>query len=284
MKKPLMTVGCEELTNHRKLKIIALGMGMQSTAMYIMSSKNILPRADYAIFADPGAEHPETYQLSEDIAKWAEKNNGIKIIKLKKSLYKDLLSSDIATKHTSVPAFIRNSDGKSTIIRRECTQHYKIDVVKKKIRELHGLKPRQRMKPTELWLGISLDEIQRVKYSQQYNIENIYPLVDKRITRSDCTTFLRKHGFINVKKSACVFCPYTHDKDWKTMKVKYPQEFAKAVKIDKAIRNDLYAVNNYVKTHKTKAYLHRSLKPLSEVDFKENQEELFMCEEGYCGL
>jgi|15BtaG_2_1085339.scaffolds.fasta_scaffold14971_2 hypothetical protein len=284
MKKPLMTIGCEELTNHRKLKIIALGMGMQSTAMYIMSSKNILPRVDYAIFADPGAEHPDTYKLLKDITEWAKKNNGIPIIKLNKSLYKDLLSNHKDTKHTSVPAFIENSDGKSSIIRRECTQHYKIDVVLKKIRELHGLKPRQRMRPTELWLGISVDEIERVKVSRQYNVENVYPLVDKRINRSDCKNLLSKYGFINVKKSACVFCPYTNDRDWKSMKINFPKEFAKAIKVDEAIRNNLYAVNNYIKTHKTKGYLHRSLKPLSEVNFKEDQEELFMCEEGYCGL
>ena len=38
------------------LKIISLGMGVQSTAVYLMSSlKYKLEKADYAIFADPGA-------------------------------------------------------------------------------------------------------------------------------------------------------------------------------------------------------------------------------------
>ena len=42
------------------MKIISLGLGIQSTAMYLMSSLNYIDRADYAIFADPGAELPDT--------------------------------------------------------------------------------------------------------------------------------------------------------------------------------------------------------------------------------
>ena len=43
------------------MKIISLGLGIQSTAMYIMSSLGKIERADYAVFADPGAELPDTY-------------------------------------------------------------------------------------------------------------------------------------------------------------------------------------------------------------------------------
>ena len=40
------------------LKVISLGVGIQSTAVYLMSSIGYkIPRADVAIFADPGAEH-----------------------------------------------------------------------------------------------------------------------------------------------------------------------------------------------------------------------------------
>ena len=49
------------------------------------------------------------------------------------------------------------------MIQRQCTGQYKIQPVVKKVRELHGLKPRQRMPKTEMWLGITLDEIQRMK-------------------------------------------------------------------------------------------------------------------------
>ena len=47
------------------MKVIALGMGMQSTALYLMSSRGQFERADHAIFSDPMSEHPETYKLTK---------------------------------------------------------------------------------------------------------------------------------------------------------------------------------------------------------------------------
>ena len=46
------------------LKVISLGLGVQSTAVYLMSSMGYkLPRADCAIFSDPQAEHYKTYEI-----------------------------------------------------------------------------------------------------------------------------------------------------------------------------------------------------------------------------
>ena len=53
------------------MKIISLGLGVQSTAMYLMSSLGYIDRADYAIFADPGAELPDTYKLWDYLNDWA---------------------------------------------------------------------------------------------------------------------------------------------------------------------------------------------------------------------
>ena len=52
------------------MKVIALGMGMQSTALYLMSSMRQFERADVAIFSDPMSEHPETYKLVDWLLKW----------------------------------------------------------------------------------------------------------------------------------------------------------------------------------------------------------------------
>lgn len=273
MKKPLLTVGCKEI---KKLKIIALGLGMQSTALYLMSSKGIINRADYAIFSDPGAELPDTYQLLKDLQIWQKRNNGIEIIVTKSDLYNDILSDDIKKRDASIPAHVRNLEDQGGMLKRQCTSHYKIEPVYKEIRKLYKLKPKQHMLPTEIWLGISTDEIQRAKTSRQYNVQNIYPLIDFNYDRSDCKKFLSDNGFYNVKKSSCVFCPYKSNRDWKEIKTQYPKEWKKVIKIDAKIRKGLPI--------KAEAFLHRSLRPINEVYLQENQEELFMCEEGYCGL
>jgi hypothetical protein len=55
-------------------------------------------------------------------------------------------------------------------------------------------------------LGISLDEYQRMKQSDVQYIQNQYPLIDKRMTRSDCKQWLLSHGLPIPPRSACVFC------------------------------------------------------------------------------
>ena len=258
------------------MKIISLGLGVQSTALYLMSSLGYTKRADYAIFADPGAELPDTYDLWNYLNVWKERNNGIPLIKKRKSLYADIIKGENSTGHrwASIPAF-GESGG---MIRRQCTKEYKIDVVVKAVRKLHGLKKYQRMKPTEMWLGISLDEIQRMKNSLLYNIEYVYPLIEGRITRSYCQTFLEEHGFNNVQKSSCVFCPYHNNSQWRYIKQNYPNEWKKVIKVDNAIRGSSRRGQD------DKLYLHRTLVPIDKAYLQEDQEDLFMCEEGYCGI
>jgi len=258
------------------MKVISLGLGIQSTAMYMMSSMGLIDRADYAIFADPGAELPDTYKLWDSLSDWADKNEGIPLIKRRKSLYDDIIKGKNSTGHrwASIPAFTESSG----MVRRQCTKEYKIDTVIKEVRKLHRLKKFQRMKPTIMFLGISLDEIQRMKTSSLYNIEYQYPLVDNRITRSDCVRFLEQQSFYNVKKSSCVFCPYHSNIQWKEIKMNYPEEWEKVVEVDEAIRDKSQ------KGKREKLYLHRSLKPINEAYLQEDQEELFMCEEGHCGI
>ena len=260
------------------MTIISLGMGVQSTALYLMSCKGDLPRADYAIFADPGAEHKDTYKMLEWLLDWVDKNNGIPIIINKENnLLKDLLKKQnkYGGRWSAIPAF-GESGG---MMRRQCTADYKIVPVIKSIRKLNNLKPRKRMKPTELWLGISIDEASRMKDSRHYNIKHKFPLIDKYFSRSDCINYFKENGFPTPSKSSCVFCPYHSGSFWKQIKKEDGSAWKISVKVDETIRDlSQHGIND-------KIYLHPSLKPLDEVDFNENQLEMFDNEcEGHCGL
>jgi hypothetical protein len=258
------------------MKIISLGLGVQSTAMYFLSSVNMIERADYAVFADPGAELPRTYEILEMLQDWAKYNNGIPIhVTNERNLLQDIMKAQNSrgVRLASIPAFTESGG----MIMRQCTGEYKIQPVIKKVRELHGLKPRQRMPKTEMWLGITLDEIQRMKISQLPRINYIYPLIEQRMSRSDCMKTFKRFNFPIPPKSSCVFCPYHSDKNWKEIKEKLPEEWEKCVEIDNTIRDATKKGLN------DKLYLHRSLTPLEKVQFAD-QQELFMCEEGFCGL
>ena len=258
------------------VKIISLGLGVQSTAMYLMSSLGRIDRADHAIFADPGAELPRTYEILEYLEDWAKYNNGIPIhVTSQYNLYKDILNqqNSLGARFASIPAFTKNGG----MMRRQCTGEYKIRPVVKKIRELHNLKRGQHMPQTEVWLGISMDEIQRMKVSIQPRIDYYYPLIENRMSRGDCIKLFKELLFPVPPKSSCVFCPYHGDKQWKELKEKYPESWDQAVKVDESIRDMSQ------RGMKEQIYIHRSCTPLKDVEFSE-QGELFMCEEGFCGL
>jgi len=258
-----------------EIKVISLGLGVQSTALYLMSSMGVIERADHAIFSDPGSEHKVTYDLEKWLVVWQEENNGIPLHIIRSSLYNDLKGRrrDPGKRVASLPLFAKGGMGK---IMRQCTMEYKIQPVLKKTRELLGLKPRQRIRPVEMWLGITIDEAQRMKASGQYNISYRYPLIQEGMSRADCLNFLRDNNFPIPAKSACVFCPFHSDKFWRSLKKENGDEWETAIEVDRIIR-----------THpkmKEKLYIHRSCKPLDEIDFAD-QQDLFEDEcEGYCGI
>lgn len=56
--------------------------------------------------------------------------------------------------------------------------------------------------------------------------------------RSDIVQWYKERKLPVPEKSACVFCPYHSDAAWARMKDKWPSDFAAAVRVDEAIRND----------------------------------------------
>jgi hypothetical protein len=267
-----------------QLKILSLGLGVQSTALYFMSSLGIIERADYAIFADPGKESKKTYEYLKFLKKWQIENNGIPIIiRSKSNIYNDLLSgfNTSGNRCKSIPAFTVDGSGKVGIIRRQCTSEYKIDVVNKTIRfDIYKKPARVRLPLTEMMIGISLDEFERMSIAPERWRRNIYPLVDLRMTRQDCKNWLKKNDLPEPPKSACIFCPFTGDARWLEMKENEPEEFEEACFFDDHIRN------GSKRGFKQPIFIHRSCKPLREVTFdNQGNEELFNIEcKGVCGV
>ena len=79
-------------------------------------------------------------------------------------------------------------------------------------------------------------------------------------------------------------CPYRNDAGWRDMKINDPVSFADAVSFDKSIRN-----SGQLKSDQKEMFVHRSCKPLDEVDFRNledmGQINMFNEEcEGMCGI
>lgn len=288
--------GKNVLPEKANLKVISLGLGQQSTALYLMSSISFVERADYAIFSDPGSESKATYEHLKWLKKWSKQNNGIPIIHTgKKSIYKDLIhgTGNSGKRFASIPAFTKDENGNIGILKRQCTEEYKTQEIFRAIRKLYGLKARKRTPDTEVWLGISLEEIERMKYPRTKWMTFVYPFINVKswktghetipfttlFRRSDCIEWLTANNFPVPPKSACTFCPFQSDQRWRELKLNQPKEWKKVIKLDKLIRNSKH------KGVEKPIYLHRSAQPLEEVDLQENQLDMFISEcSGVCGV
>lgn len=267
------------------VKVISLGAGVQSTTLLLMAARGEFGE-DYprvAVFADTQWEPKKVYDHLDWLEKEVEKY-GIKIIRASKgNLREDFLrAAETGERASSIPCFVRNKNGKDGLLWRQCTRDYKINVVRRAIREYLGYGPRERVKETvELWMGISTDEIQRVKTSPIKWIKNVYPLIEKGMSRSDCIRWMKDHGYPEPPKSSCIGCPYHSDAYWLDMKLNDPESWQDAVDFDRRIRR-LPRIEGEV-------FLHRSLKPLEEVDFYSQHEQMELdlfdndCE-GMCGI
>jgi len=263
------------------MNILSLGAGVQSTTMAFMAAKGELtPMPDCAIFADTGAEPNHVYDQLNRIQEIVPFQ--VYTVMQKDGLEQGINGSFTGNRFASVP-FFTESTGGGGMLRRQCTREYKIQPIQLKIRELMGLKKGQRG-PKDVsvrqWIGISMDESHRMKPNHVGWIENIWPLVDKRMHRYHCLQWMEKNGYELPKKSACYFCPYHDDKTWIDMKKNDPDSWEKAIEMDSRIRTG-------VRGTKEKLYLHNSMKPIDEVDFDPNKDQVDMfgneCE-GLCGV
>ena len=266
-----------------KLVILSLGAGVQSSTMAMMAAEgHIKPMPDCAIFADTGYEPPDVYEYLN----WLEKQLPFPIYRVMKGNIRDDMvnSVDNGTRFPTAPFFTVNAEtGKKGMLMRQCTNDYKIQPIRKKIRELLGVGYYKHVKKNvwvEQWIGISTDEIARMKPARDKYIINRWPLLELNITRRQCQDWFEKRGHRKPTKSACICCPFHDDAHWQDMKDNRPEEFADAVDFDKKIRNGSRNVKDAL-------FLHRSAQPLDQVKFKPKKEQYDMFDnvcEGMCGV
>ena len=135
-------------------------------------------------------------------------------------------------------AFIAFSGGKTSAVTMSKLQRFN-GMVCFMIRKLLGIAYRKKVKKNtevELLMGISYDEIYRMKPNRMPYIKNVFPLIDMRLTRQDCKNWFKKHYNVQPPRSACTYCPYHNDKEWDQMKKNNPKEFQEVVEFDKKIK------------------------------------------------
>lgn len=266
-------------------KILSLGAGVQSSTLLLMSlADGALEPPDHAIFADTGWEPGAVYEWLDWLT--TEVRGRVPIHRVSAgNIREQILAKN--TRYASPPFHLKNLNGKKGMTRRQCTKGYKIEPIERKVRELVGLRPRQRAGVgvrVERWFGISLDEIYRMRNPALSWQTYRYPLIDAGMTRDACLRWMEAHGYPKPPRSACLGCPFHNDNEWRHIRDNDPVGWADAVDFDKRIREV------GLKGLKAIPFVHPSLVPLSEVDLstaaERGQSNLFNneCSSQVCGL
>ncbi len=255
------------------LRVLSLGAGVQSSTLAFMYEYGeIEPAPDFAVFADTKAEPKQVYEWFE----WMK----TKITKFPIHL---ISAGDIGQdsleaaegKHTSrTPPFFTKDPktGKMGILTRQCTAHYKIEPIHKFIRQKYlGMAKGQRTPKgtvVEMIMGISRDETYRAKEARKFWIKNVFPLIDRNITRAMCKKWFADHNLPEPPRSACTFCPYRSWKEWKHLKDTSPEEFNDVIEFEKKINNGFKGMRDGYTVFVTKKGV-----PLSEIDVDKEAED-----------
>lgn len=303
------------------IHILSLGAGVQSTTMALMAGLGeISPLPHSAIFADTKDEPSIVYEHVENLKKVIP----FPIITVcKGDLMKDNLLVKTSGKtgllylNGKIPAFTLQPDGKAGLLGRMCTMDYKIQPIRRKCREIIGKEVMNQWRKTHkvalkalassvkdkkiprnqeawdecqndalvhMWIGISSDEWLRAKPSAEPWIKNVFPLLDKKVSRSMCNLWLVQNGYPIPPRSACKKCPFHGDEEWAKQT---KEEFAESVAYEKKLQEAAAMVPRLTGI----PYLHESCKPLGTIDFKDlvakgyAQLDLFGTEcEGLCGV
>jgi hypothetical protein len=275
--------------------ILSLGAGVQSSTLALMAARGEVkdyPHLDGAIFADTQDEPVSVYRwldwLEAEIARSPFPFPVYRVTegKLSEESLRLLKTKDGRTiTRTSIPFFTDDNGEAGKIPGRGCTADFKIKPILKKAKELGGVKRGQKTVSVIQWIGISLDEVHRMKPSRDAWAECVWPLVDMRMRRHDCLLWMKKNGYPKPPRSACVYCPYHSNSEWRRLKDEDSQAFAIAVAFEKELQRTKAQTDNM----RSVPYLHRSLVPLDQVDLStiedHGQMSLFGNEcTGMCGV
>lgn len=254
-------------------QVWACGGGTQSCAIAVLIIQGKLPKPDLSIIADTGREKAKTWayydaHLAPELAKvgvtlhrvkateWGWPSSGNNLVNSKGTLL--------------IPAFTDES-GSIGKLTNYCSTYWKQDV-RRRFTSAQGIMPRE----TCCWLGYSYDEPKRwirKKESAAYLKGQLrFPLVDDfPCQREQAIQLVLDYGWPTPPRSACWMCPNMRDEEWIELRDESPEEFEEAIALDLQVR-----------TLDPNAFLHRSGKPLSEVQFRVNHGELAACDSGHC--
>lgn len=271
---------------------LSYSAGEQSHALLCMVLDGTIPRPEnfYVINADPGMEDERSYHFVA-VARERCKAVGIPFVTAAgPNLYTGLLAlkESKAIRFDHPPYWVKNLNGKRGKLKQECTRHFKIEPMRRALREILAKDFRisrvakRGLPKVETWIGFGADESGRVKkHSGTKYIELRYPLIELDYTRAKVSGYYLRTGEPKPPRSVCVACFANGLAHFEDMYINRPNDWEKAVTIDESIR-DLSPIGV-----KLPAFVSATLVPLKDLpdlDFMRGTPEgkEHRCNSGVC--
>ena len=265
---------------------LSLGAGVQSSTLALMAAKGEISMPKAAIFADTQDEPQSVYRWLD----WLKKQLPFPVYRVTKGRLSDeSLRMRVSAKGlkfpcTNIPFFTKSPTGElGKIPHRSCTADFKIKPILKELRKQIGPKliaawhrehkgqtfrEKQKDALAVSWIGISLDEMQRMKESRDPWVRCEWPLIERRMTRQHCLDWMAKNNYPVPPRSSCVYCPFHRNSEWRRLQTEEPEAFQQAVEFEREIQRVKARTDNMNST----PFLHRSCKPLGTIDFRSDIE------------
>lgn len=189
--------------------VLAFGGGINSSALAIL----LVQRGwrGHIVFANTGAEWPETYQfVFRHFRPWL-RQHGLDLI---------TLGREYRSRRYSLPLPVAMRKYRMIPLARArwCTTEYKI-------RPMHRWLSQKGFQESDVMIAIAADEAHRQP-------DKIRPLVDWGISRDDCARIIIDSGLPLPPKSGCWMCPFQSRTQWRFLRLRHPNLFALALELE----------------------------------------------------
>ena len=269
--------------------ILSLGGGVQSSTLGFMAAKGLVkPMPVAAIFADVKAEPAGVYRWLD----WLEKQLPFPVYRVtwrdglvaQSNRLRTTIKEGRTYWNSKIPFHTVSEHGHHGMLFRKCTADFKLGPLMRKAKEIAGMKRGAKTPQFIQWIGISSDELTRMKISPWKYATNRWPLAELGMTRADCLDWMKAEGYPEPPRSACYFCPYHSNKEWARLQKEEPAEFEKAAEFEKQ-QQTLAAQDEVLRDV---PYLHPSCKLIGDIDFENLDPDQFKFSfldecEGMCG-
>ena len=191
--------------------ILSFGGGVNTVALMVVLIEEGLA-LDEVVFADTGGEAPETYEYIGIVEQYLQESRIPFKIVSKRVATRDLLET--CTHRKVIPS----------VMWRWCTRDFKVNPIHNYYRSLNA--------HINQYMGIAYDEIDRMKDSRVEYVTNLYPLIDRKMTREHCVKSIERAGLPVPVKSGCYFCPFNSMGRWNWLLEDHPELYEKAVALE----------------------------------------------------